>query len=174
MSDKKQITVRADEPSVALMLQEVIKGGITAENVSALEALVGLYDRMQAKNAEREFNQAFAKLQSELRSVNATRTVPNKDGSPRYRFAPFEDIMEEVQPVLVAKFGFLDQLSTPRFMASRAAVEWFQSAPCDTSEDSHNRTSLPLESAEGHREPQRHRPTAPRRPTPNVALCAML
>ncbi len=30
------------------------KHGITKENVSALESLVGLYDRMQAKNAERE------------------------------------------------------------------------------------------------------------------------
>ncbi len=102
------------EPSVALMLQKVIDGGITADNVSALESLVGLYDRMQAKNAEREFNQAFAKLQSELRSVNATRTVPNKDGSPRYRFAPFEDIMEEVQPVLVAN-GFSISFNS-RFM----------------------------------------------------------
>ncbi len=93
------------EPSVALMLQKVIDGGITADNVSALEALVGLYDRMQAKDAEREFNQAFAKLQSELMAVNATRQVPNKDGSVRYRFAPFEDIMAEVQPKLVAN-GF--------------------------------------------------------------------
>jgi hypothetical protein len=93
------------EPSVALMLQKVIEGGITQDNVAALESLVGLYDRMQAKDAEREFNAAFAKLQSELASVNATRTVPNKDGSPRYRFAPFEDIMAEVQPKLVAN-GF--------------------------------------------------------------------
>ncbi len=93
------------EPSVALMLQKVIDGGITNENVAALESLVGLYDRMQAKNAEREFNQAFAKLQSELMAVNATRQVPNKDGSVRYRFAPFEDIMAEVQPKLVAN-GF--------------------------------------------------------------------
>jgi hypothetical protein len=102
------------EPSVALMLQKVIDKGITKDNVTALESLVGLYDRMQAKNAEREFNQAFAKLQSELRSVNATRTVPNKDGSPRYRFAPFEDIMEEVQPVLVAN-GFSISFNS-RFM----------------------------------------------------------
>ncbi len=93
------------EPSVALMLQKVIEGGITADNVSALVSLVGLYDRMQAKNAEREFNQAFAKLQSELSGVNATRQVPNKDGSLRYRFAPYEDIMEEAKPVLIAN-GF--------------------------------------------------------------------
>ncbi len=108
------INVERNEPSVAMMLQKVIDGGITKENVTALESLVGLYDRMQAKNAEREFNQAFAKLQSELRSVNATRTVPNKDGSPRYRFAPFEDIMEEVQPVLVAN-GFSISFNS-RFM----------------------------------------------------------
>ncbi len=102
------------EPSVALMLQKVIDGGITADNVSALESLVGLYDRMQAKNAEREFNQAFAKLQSELSSVNATRQVPNKDGSVRYRFAPYEDIMETVKPVLIAN-GFAISFTT-RFM----------------------------------------------------------
>ncbi len=99
------------EPSVALMLQKVIEGGITADNVSALESLVGLYDRMQAKNAEREFNQAFAKLQSELMAVNATRQVPNKDGSVRYRFAPYEDIMKTVKPVLIAN-GFAISFTT--------------------------------------------------------------
>ncbi len=106
--------VAPPEPSVALMLQKVIDGGITADNVSALESLVGLYDRMQAKNAEREFNQAFAKLQSELSSVNATRQVPNKDGSVRYRFAPYEDIMETVKPVLITN-GFAISFTT-RFM----------------------------------------------------------
>ena len=102
------------EPSVALMLQKVIDKGITAENVSALEALVGLYDRMQAKDAEKQFNEAFAKLQSELASVNATRQVPNKDGTLRYRFAPYEDIMAEVKPRLVAN-GFAVSF-TSRFM----------------------------------------------------------
>ncbi len=102
------------EPSVAMMLQKVIDGGITNENIAALESLVGLYDRMQVKNAEREFNQAFAKLQSELSSVNATRQVPNKDGSVRYRFAPYEDIMETVKPVLIAN-GFALSFTT-RFM----------------------------------------------------------
>src|SRR5262245_30753492 len=87
--------VLAGEIPVAAMLQKVIEGGITSENVAALESLVGLYDRMQAKDAERKFNEAFAKLQSELPAVDASRVVPNKDGSPRYRFAPFEDIMED-------------------------------------------------------------------------------
>src|SRR5258705_7538756 len=77
------VMIPSSEPSVAMMLQKVIDGGITKENVTALESLVGLYDRMQFKKSEREFNEAFAKLQSELGSVDATRTVPNKDGTPR-------------------------------------------------------------------------------------------
>ncbi len=111
---EKSVALVNGEPSVAMMLQKVIEGGITSDNVAALESLVGLYDRMQAKNAEREFNQAFAKLQSELSSVNATRQVPNKDGSVRYRFAPYEDIMETVKPVLIAN-GFAISFTT-RFM----------------------------------------------------------
>src|SRR5262252_9773143 len=112
--DTKERALALPEPSVAIMLQKVIDRGITKDNVAALESLVGLYDRMQAKDAERKFNEAFAKLQSELPGVDASRIVPNKDGSPRYRFAPFEDIMESVKPVLVAN-GFSVSFSS-RFM----------------------------------------------------------
>ncbi len=94
------------EPSVALMLQKVIDGGITADNVSALEALVGLYDRMQAKNAEREFAAALIDLQGETSSVQATKAVDEKpDGTVRYRFAPYQEIMRTVKPML-SRYGF--------------------------------------------------------------------
>ncbi len=94
------------EPSVALMLQKVIDGGITADNVSALESLVGLYDRMQAKNAEREFAAALIDLQGETSSVQATKAVDQKpDGTVRYRFAPYEEIMRTVKPILT-RHGF--------------------------------------------------------------------
>jgi hypothetical protein len=95
----------AQEPSVAAMLGKIIDKGITAENVAALESLVGLYDRMQAKQAEKDFAQAFSQLQSEMPRVVATKPVPNKDGTVRYRFAPYEEILEQVQPYL-SKHGF--------------------------------------------------------------------
>jgi hypothetical protein len=101
---KKELTLR-QEPSVALMLQKVIDKGITAENVAALESLVGLYDRMQAKDSEKQFAAAFAELQSEMPRVVATKPVPNNDGTVRYRFAPYEEILEQVQPFL-SKHGF--------------------------------------------------------------------
>ncbi len=93
------------ERSVALMLQKVIEGGITADNVSALESLVGLYDRMQAKNAEREFNQAFAKLQDEMPKIEADKVVTGANGVVMYRYASPEEIHDRVKPHLVVN-GF--------------------------------------------------------------------
>ncbi len=99
---KKQLI---PEPSVALMLQKVIDGGITDDNVSALEALVGLYDRMQAKNAEREFNAAFAKLQNEMPKIEADKVVTGTNGVVMYRYASPEEIHDQVKPHLIAN-GF--------------------------------------------------------------------
>lgn len=92
----------AQEPSVAMMLQGVIAQGVSADNVAALDRLCGLYERMQDKNAERAFAVAFADLQSELPTVAATKPVPNKDGSIRYHFAPYEEIMGTLKPFLTA------------------------------------------------------------------------
>ncbi len=101
----RTVCSNTDEPSVALMLQKVIDGGITADNVSALESLVGLYDRMQAKNAEREFNQAFAKLQSKMPKIEADKVVTGGNGVVMYRYASPEEIHDQVRPHLIAN-GF--------------------------------------------------------------------
>ncbi len=98
-SVRQKIMEQPAEPSVALMLQKVIDGGITADNVSALESLVGLYDRMQAKNAEKDFAVAFNRLMAEMPPIQATKPVPNNDGTVRYRFAPLEEIEAIVRPV---------------------------------------------------------------------------
>lgn len=99
------------QPTVAEMLQAVVQKGVTAENVAAVEQIVKLYERMEDKKAEKEFAAAFVRLQAEMRSVKATKAVPNKDGSIRYTFAPFEEIMAEVGPKLEAH-GFTVSFST--------------------------------------------------------------
>lgn len=98
-------------PSVGAMLQAIIDKGVTGENVAAMKELVGLYERMEDRNAERAFAQAFTALQAELKAVQATRAVPNNDGTTRYKFAPFEEIMEQVRPSL-EKHGFSVSFST--------------------------------------------------------------
>jgi hypothetical protein len=99
----KQLAVQ--EPSILLMLETLVTKGVTADNVAALDSLAKLHERMQDKQAERDFNAAFAKLQNEMPTIDATSPVPNKDGSIRYRFAPFESLMETAKPVLISN-GF--------------------------------------------------------------------
>lgn len=103
--------VARPEPSVANMLQAVIERGVTDANVQALERLVALYERTQERDAIKEYARAFKALQAEMPKVHAVRPVPNKDGSIRYKFAPFEDIMKQVAPYL-DKHGFTVRFST--------------------------------------------------------------
>ena len=110
LSSGRQV-IPKPEPSVALMLQKVIDKGITAENVQALDSLVGLYDRMQSKQAEKEFSQAFSELQAELPDIAAIKPVYAKDGTVKYHYAPYEEILDKVRPFL-KKHGFSISFNT--------------------------------------------------------------
>jgi len=98
-------------PDIGVMMQAIIDRGVTGENVAAMEQLCKLYEHMEDRNAEKAFAAAFVELQSEMGSVKASRPVPNNDGTTRYRFAPFEDIMAEVGPRL-KQHGFAVTFST--------------------------------------------------------------
>lgn len=103
-----QIVERKDQApalDVAAVLKAAVQGGVTAENVAVVKELVALQERMQAKEAEKAFARAFNALQAEMPAVQAVKPVKNNDGSLRYRFAPYEDIMEQVRPFLL-KHGF--------------------------------------------------------------------
>ncbi len=86
---------------VTAMIDSVLKKGTSKEDVAVVEALMGVFERMQTKSAEQAFNTAFVELQSTMPKVKATEPVPNNDGSVRYRFAPYEAIMDQVGPLLV-------------------------------------------------------------------------
>lgn len=96
---EQQLAIQAADP-VAAMLQKVIDNGVTSESVAALDKLADLYLKVQTKQAEKDFTTAFARLQSEMPTVEANKAVPNRDGTVRYHFAPFEEIMKVVRPLL--------------------------------------------------------------------------
>ncbi len=79
--------------------------GVTAENVAVLEKMMDLYERTQAKDAEKEFARAFNALQSEMPKITAVKPVPDRNGNIKYHFAPYEEIMNCIQPFLL-KHGF--------------------------------------------------------------------
>lgn len=104
-TDKLQVVPQAGAvarpaPTVAEMLQAAVQGGVTGENVAAVEKLVGLYERMETRNAEKQYAVALAALQSEVQNVIATKDVDGK-----FRYAPFLDLWNAVRPS-VERNGF--------------------------------------------------------------------
>lgn len=90
---------------IGAMLAAITERGITTESAAALEKMTDLYLRVEAENARKAFAKAKAELQARLPHVVATKPVPNKDGSVRYTFAPYQSIMRQVEPLL-SQHGF--------------------------------------------------------------------
>lgn len=88
------------EPSIGAMMQAIIEGGITTDAVAVMEKLCALKERQDQKTAEREFAQAFTAMQAEMPAVQATKAVPGKNGDIKYHYAPYEEIMGLVRPLL--------------------------------------------------------------------------
>lgn len=95
----------SQEPTAGQMMQSMIQAGITTENVAAFKELVLLQERAEDRNAKRQFAAAFSALQAELPPVQAMKPVPNNDGSIRYKYAPYEEVLKQVKPYL-DKHGF--------------------------------------------------------------------
>lgn len=92
-------------PTLAEMIYATLQKGITMENAAVIKEMLAIQERMEDRQAEREFAAAFVALQSELNPVSASKEVPNNDGSTRYKFAPYDEIMAAVRPLLL-KHGF--------------------------------------------------------------------
>ena len=90
----------ASQLSIPGMLKQFIAQGVTADNVAAFEKLVGLYERLQDKDAEKQFNAAFVALQADMPVIVASTVIPN-----RGKYERFEDVMRQIGPLLV-KHGF--------------------------------------------------------------------
>lgn len=93
------------QASPAELIRAVIDKGVTAESVGVVERLVALAERQEARQAEKQFAAAFVALQNEMPAVKASKPVPDKNGNLKYKFAPYEEIMEQVKPLL-QKHGF--------------------------------------------------------------------
>jgi len=93
------------QPTAADILQAVIEKGVTSENVAAVESIVKLYERMEDRKAAMSASRCLRELQAEAKAIPATRAVPARDGSARYKYVPYEEIMEKAQPMLT-KYGF--------------------------------------------------------------------
>lgn len=101
----QQQAVQHRPPDVADMLHAVITKGVTAENVNAVKEIVALYERMEDRKSAKSASQALREMQAEAKAIIANKVVPDKHGGCRYKYAPYEEIMAQAQPLLT-KHGF--------------------------------------------------------------------
>ncbi|MGV1047649.1 MAG: ERF family protein [Solirubrobacterales bacterium] len=113
-----EISPQRREPSAIEMIQSVIERGVTSENVAALRELVALKKDMDSDASRKAFARDFIALQKELPAVKATKMIPNRDGSMRSSFAPFDEIDAQLRP-LAMKHGFTYSFSEGTFQQSK-------------------------------------------------------
>jgi len=100
MNEPNQLAVIEPQPNIGTMLAKAIDAGLTKDNAETMEKLVGLYERMQDKDAERQFNAAFNAMQNEIPEFVADGIIPN-----RGKYLRFETAMHKLKPIL-ARHGF--------------------------------------------------------------------
>ncbi len=104
-TEPQELAIQPGADPVLKMIQKVIDGGVTESNVMAVDKLLGVYERLEQRDAEKQFAAAFIKLQAEMPRITADKEVPDREGNIKYKFAPYETIMDAVQPLL-QKYGF--------------------------------------------------------------------
>lgn len=96
----KLATTDQESPNIGAMLSKVLDSGVTSESADTLEKMLSLYERVQAKDAEKQFNTSFSALQNETPEIVASSIIPN-----RGKYERFEDVMHVLKPLLF-KHGF--------------------------------------------------------------------
>ena len=92
------IAPREQNLNLGAIAEKILSGELTPEKLTMIKDLV-------AMDSQRKFTAAFADLQRDMPKIQANKAVPNRDGSVRYTYAPFEEIMDQLAPLL-AKHGF--------------------------------------------------------------------
>jgi len=91
---------KAAENTILDLIRTAVEKGDTA----TLEKLIDLKEKIKKEIAKNEFFKALHGFQSELQPIKRSNVVYNRDGSIRYKYATFDDIVKAIQPLL-KKYG---------------------------------------------------------------------
>jgi hypothetical protein len=97
---KEEVVFKTTENTILDLIKIAVEKGDT----STLEKLIDLKEQSWREIAKNEFFKALHGFQSELQPIKRSNVVYNKDGSIRYKYATFDDIVKSIQPLL-KKYG---------------------------------------------------------------------
>lgn len=112
MSDENTLTV-SERSNPQTMLQSAINQGYNPEGV---KILAEIYERWEAKEAEKAFNQALLLFQEECPAITKSQRisfVTKKGGNFESKFAPLPATMAQIRPLL-RKHGFVVTFNSQR------------------------------------------------------------
>lgn len=81
----------------AALLSKAIE---TGSSIETMEKLLAMREQIRMERAEIDFRHAMAEFQGVCPVIEKGRQVFDKHGKPRYKFAPLDDIIKQVQPYL--------------------------------------------------------------------------
>lgn len=105
MSNQLAATGGSEGPNILAIIEKLSQSGVTPEGVAMMKQMVELHEHVEDRNAQKAFAAAFVKLQASISGVTANKIVPLKGGGVKYKYAPYEEVMDKVKPAL-AEHGF--------------------------------------------------------------------
>ncbi|MCV4287916.1 ERF family protein [Pseudomonas capsici] len=103
LPEERRATVAQASPQAETSLLAVISRAAADPScdIDKMERLMAMHERMQARDAEAEFNASMAAMQSDIPSI-AERGAITVNGQVRSNYATFEDINDVIKPIMQA------------------------------------------------------------------------
>lgn len=94
--------VERAQPTSLSLLEAVISGGVTSENVALVKELTAMRREEIAAQSKTSFNRDFFDMKKEISGLNfyADKEAKSRDGSVMYAYCSESELSEKLEPVL--------------------------------------------------------------------------
>jgi hypothetical protein len=99
----KEVMVHQPEKSAVQVIdaQTLIGKAIeSGSSIETMERLLAMRDKIRMELAENAFREAMSLFQARCPIIAKKKQVLDKNGKPRYNYAPLDDIVKQVQPLI--------------------------------------------------------------------------
>lgn len=118
ISEPKPLAIPNTQSQALELLQQAVSAGTSPET---LEKLVALQERMMAHDARSQFVAALSDFQARCPVIVKRKAVKDRGGRLLYSFAPLEDIIAQVRPLL-CELGLSYSFDTETYDDGRLVV----------------------------------------------------
>lgn len=98
-----EVAVQGESSAIMSLIERAARDETV--DIDKMERLFQMHERMTAKQAERDFHEAFAEMQTELPEIAKRGDATKTNGDKLYAYAKWEHVNAIIKPIL-SRFGF--------------------------------------------------------------------